>query len=127
MDDFEVREKGFSDDGEDIFLNKTSTKTNQPKRILNMNPDLIEISTPQQLKNGTRMFKCTRTGAHYGSYASGYVRRKVSNGQRSGMLYQLNKTFKPFPDYPSYIKRELLTSEEARLELINRRSLKFKI
>ena len=40
-----------------------------------MNNNLIEITTPLQSKNGTRMFECTRTGAHYGSYASGYVRR----------------------------------------------------
>ena len=70
------------------------------------------------------MFQCTRTGAHYGSYASGYVRRRVSPNSR---FYQLNKTFKPFPDSsPNTIMRERLTSEEARLDLINRRSLKFK-
>ena len=36
-----------------------------------------EITTPRQAKNGTRMFLCERTGARYGSYASGYVRREI--------------------------------------------------
>ena len=88
-----------------------------------MNNNLIEITTPLQQKNGTRMFECTRTGAHYGSYASGYVRRRVNPNSR---FYQLNKTFKPFPDVSNSIMRERLTSEEARLDLINQRSLKFR-
>ena len=88
-----------------------------------MNSDLIEITTTRQHKNGTRMFKCNRTGALYGSYASGYVRRKAKPGSN---FYQLNKTFKPFPDVCDSVKRELLTSEEVRLELINQRSLKFR-
>ena len=88
-----------------------------------MNNNLIEITTPVQSKNGTRMFKCTRTGAIYGRYASGYVRRKTSP---SSQFYQLNKTFKPFPDAPNCIMRERLTSEAGRLDLINQRSSKFK-
>lgn len=88
-----------------------------------MNSNLIEITTPLQAKNGTRMFKCTRTGAIYGSYASGYVRRKTNEDSH---FYQLNKTFKPFPDDSNYIKRERLTTEVARLDLINQRSSKFK-
>jgi len=88
-----------------------------------MNNNLIEITTPTQSKNGTRMFKCIRTGAHYGSYASGYVRRKVNSDSK---FYQLNKTFKPFPDVSNCIMRERLTTEATRLELINQRSLKFR-
>ena len=88
-----------------------------------MNNNLIEITTPLQSKNGTRMFKCTRTGAHYGSYASGYVRRKTNEDSR---FYQLNKTFKPFPDVSNCIMRERLTTEVARLDLINQRSLNFR-
>ena len=88
-----------------------------------MNSNLIEITTPLQTKNGTRMFKCTRTGAIYGSYASGYVRRKTNPDSR---FYQLNKTFKPFPDNSNYIKRERLITESSRLDLINQRSSKFK-
>ena len=74
-----------------------------------MNNNLIEITTPLQSKNGTRMFKCTRTGAHYGSYASGYVRRKVNGSQPSGRFYQLNK-------------KEVVPV----FNLINQRSLKFR-
>tara|TARA_B100001057_G_scaffold500597_1_gene616564 strand:+ start:2136 stop:2759 length:624 start_codon:yes stop_codon:yes gene_type:complete len=88
-----------------------------------MNSNLIEITTPLQTKNGTRMFRCTRTGAIYGSYASGYVRRKTNTDSH---FYQLNKTFKPFPDASNMIKRERLITESARLDLINQRSSKFK-
>ena len=97
-----------------------------------MNNNLIEITTPLQSKNGTRMFKCTRTGAHYGSYASGYVRRKVNGSQPNGRFYQLNKkeTFETFNKQLNMTfnntKRVLINSEEERLDLINQRSLKFK-
>ena len=91
---------------------------------LSMNSDLIDITTPRQLQNGTLMFKCNRTGAIYGSYASGYVRRKASPNSH---FYQLNKTFKPFPDVSNIIKRERLITESARLELINNRSKTFRV
>ena len=97
-----------------------------------MNNNLIEITTPLQSKNGTRMFKCTRTGAHYGSYASGYVRRKVNGSQPNGRFYQLNKkeTFETFNKQLNMTfnntKRVLINSEEERLDLIDQRSLKFK-
>ena len=97
-----------------------------------MNNNLIEITTPIQSKNGTRMFKCTRTGAHYGSYASGYVRRKVNGSQPGGFIYQLNKK-EVVPVFNTALnmtfnntKRVLINSEEERLDLINQRSLKFK-
>ena len=48
-----------------------------------------EITTPRQAKNGTRMFQCFQTGDLYGSYASGYVRRK-SASSNSRRFYQLN-------------------------------------
>ena len=78
MHDLEIRERGFSDDGEDI---KTFSKTtnNKTKRTLSMNSNLIEITTQRQFKNGTRMFRCILSGDLYASYASGYVRRKAAN------------------------------------------------
>ena len=97
-----------------------------------MNSNLIEITTPLQSKNGTRMFKCTRTGAHYGSYASGYVRRKVDGGSSAGHFYQLNKkemveSFNPALNM-SFVgtERVMINTEEERLNLINRRSLNFR-
>ena len=97
-----------------------------------MNNNLIEITTPLQSKNGTRMFKCSRTGAHYGSYASGYVRRKVNGSQPGGFLYQLNKK-EVVPVFNTALnmtfnntRRVLINTEEERLALINQRSLKFK-
>ena len=97
-----------------------------------MNNSLIEITTPLQQKNGTRMFKCTRTGAHYGSYASGYVRRKVNGSQPNGRFYQLNKqeTFQTFNKQLNMTftqtSRVLIDSEKERLDLIKQRSLKFR-
>lgn len=97
-----------------------------------MNNNLIEITTPLQTKNGTRMFKCTRTGAHYGSYASGYVRRKVNGSQPSGRFYQLNKK-EVVPVFNTALnmtfnntQRVMINSETERLNLINQRSLKFR-
>ena len=90
-----------------------------------MNNNLIEITTPIQHKIGTRRFICTRTGAHYGSYASGYVRRKVSPHTKYSRFYQLNKTFKTFPAVSNKVSRELLITESDRLELINKRSQEF--
>ena len=97
-----------------------------------MNSNLIEITTPLQSKNGTRMFKCSRTGAHYGSYTSGYVRRKVNGSQTGGRFYQLNKK-EVVPVFNTALnmtfnntQRVMISTEEERLELINQRSLKFK-
>ena len=97
-----------------------------------MNNNLIEITTALQSKNGTRMFQCTRTGAHYGSYASGYVRRKVNGNQTEGRFYQLNKqeTFQTFNKQLNMAftrtSRVLIDSEADRLDLIKQRSSKFK-
>ena len=97
-----------------------------------MNSNLIEITTPLQSKNGTRMFKCSRTGAHYGSYTSGYVRRKVNGSQTGGRFYQLNKK-EVVPVFNTALnmtfnntQRVMISTEEERLALINQRSLKFK-
>ena len=97
-----------------------------------MNNNLIEITTPLQSKNGTRMFECTRTGAHYGSYASGYVRRKTNGSHNTKRFYQLNKK-KNFPVFNAALnmtfkntQRVMIDTEEERLALINQRSLKFK-
>ena len=97
-----------------------------------MNNNLIEITTPLQSKNGTRMFECTRTGAHYGSYASGYVRRKTNGSHDTKRFYQLNKK-KNFPVFNAALnvtfkntQRIMINTEEERLALINQRSLKFK-
>ena len=87
-----------------------------------MNSDLIEITTTRQHKNGTRMFKCTRTGALYGSYASGYVRRKVKPGSN---FYQLNKKVFYSAEKKAVV-RVMIKSESDRLDLINQRSLKFR-
>jgi hypothetical protein len=87
-----------------------------------MNSDLIEITTTRQHKNGTRMFKCNRTGALYGSYTSGYARRKV---KPNSTFYQLNKKVFYSAEKKAVV-RVMIKSEADRLELINQRSLKFR-
>ena len=42
------------------------------------NKNLVEITTPRQAKNGTRMFYDNVSHCRYGSYASGYVRRSYT-------------------------------------------------
>jgi hypothetical protein len=42
---------------------------------IQLSANLVEITTPRQAKNGTRMFHDFVSGCRYGSYASGYVRR----------------------------------------------------
>tara|TARA_R100000027_G_scaffold22170_1_gene16069 strand:- start:46 stop:753 length:708 start_codon:yes stop_codon:yes gene_type:complete len=119
MDNFEIRELGFSDDGEDL----------KTKRTFNMNSNLNEITTARQLKNGTRMFKCIQTGDLYASYSSGYVRRKAIN---SNMFYQLNKKNvskvfnKQLNRAFNNTKRIMIESEQDRLNLINQRTLNIK-
>ena len=128
MHDLEIRERGFSDDGEDIKV-FSKTVTNKIKRELNMNSNLIEITTQRQLNNGTRMFKCIQTGDLYASYSSGYVRRKSANSDR---FYQLNKknVSKVFNKHLNMefniTKRIMIESEQDRLNLINQRTLNVK-
>ena len=94
-----------------------------------MNSNLTEISTPRQLKNGTRMFKWIQTGDLYASYSSGYVRRKAANSNR---FYQLNKknVTKVFNKQLNMefnvTKRIMIKSEQDRLNLINQRTLNIK-
>tara|TARA_B000000557_G_scaffold259061_1_gene254367 strand:- start:2822 stop:3097 length:276 start_codon:yes stop_codon:yes gene_type:complete len=84
-----------------------------------------EITTPRQAKNGTRAFLCSRTGATYTSYASGYVCRQKSKVHAS---YQLNKKYKIKIDKTSYTstKRVLIPNESDRLALIVKRSQTWK-
>lgn len=42
---------------------------------IQLSVNLVEITTPRQAKNGTRMFHDVASDCCYGSYASGYVRR----------------------------------------------------
>ena len=94
-----------------------------------MNSNLTEITTSRQRKNGTRMFQCISSGDLYGSYSSGYVRRKASNGNR---FYQLNKknVSKVFNKQLNMefniTKRIMIESEKDRLNLINQRTLNIK-
>jgi hypothetical protein len=94
-----------------------------------MNSNLIEITTPRQLKNGTRMFQCIHTGDLYGSYASGYVRRKTAGSDR---FYQLNKQSK-VKVFNKQLNMEFINtnrikieSAQDRLNLINQRTLNMK-
>ena len=41
------------------------------------NPNLVEITTKQQAKNGTRQFWDKKNKVSYISYSSGYVRREI--------------------------------------------------
>lgn len=88
-----------------------------------------EITTPRQSQNGTRMFQCPKTGDLYGSYASGYVRRKNVNGD-SKRFYQLNPVDVTKQTYTlnngtEYVycqyKRIMIPNESDRLALIQRR------
>ena len=92
-----------------------------------METRLVEVTTARQIVNGTRMFRCKRTGVGYGSYASGYVRREVD-----GMLYQLNKrevyevvSFSSLEPYRC-VKRVKIPSERERLLLIEVRSKSYR-
>ena len=63
------------------------------------NPNLVEITTKQQAKNGTRQFWDKKHKVSYISYATGYVRREIKaiytcpyNGSKRKVQdqYQLN-------------------------------------
>ena len=102
-----------------------------------------EITTPQQAENGTRMFLCELTGARYGSYASGYVRREIDvtfpifhpvNGLSYRTIqnqYQLNpRPFVMTKDNKGNNVRvqciELYDYEDERLEMIEKLSSNYK-
>jgi len=86
----------------------------------NLNILNYEISTPKQLMNGTRIFQCPHTGDLYGSYESGYVRRKAKN---SKFFYQLNPTI-PHHNDDSRKVRVMVAKENERLKIISRISNK---
>lgn len=89
-----------------------------------------EITSSRQAKNGTRMFQCPQTGDLYGSYASGYVRRKSASAE-SQRFYQLNpvdvtkqniKLNNGFEYVYHSTKRIMIPNESDRLEIIQRRA-----
>ena len=91
--------------------------------------NLKEITTPRQAKNGTRMFQCPQTGDLYGSYASGYTRRKSASAE-SQRFYQLNpvdvtkqniKLNNGFEYVYHSTKRIMIPNESDRLALIEQR------
>ena len=102
-----------------------------------INKDLIEITTPRQSKNGTRAWKCSRTGALYGSYASGAVRRTPLdfNSQRYLVQTRLNARSLTVLRKEKFNGRTFLTTtskfimiphEADRIALINKRSASYK-
>ena len=103
-----------------------------------------EITTPRQAANGTRMFLCERTGARYGSYASGYVRREIESTLPifhpvKGSIdltirdqYQINpRPFVTIKDNAGNEFRvrsiELYSSESERLERIEKLAANYKL
>jgi hypothetical protein len=100
------------------------------------NKDLIEITTPRQAKNGTRAWKCSRTGALYGSYASGSVRRTPLDFQFGYKTpTRLNKRNVTVLHKDKFNGKTFLTTtskfimiphEEDRIALINHRSASYK-
>lgn len=106
--------------------------------------NLTEITTNNQLKNGTRMFHCIRTNALYGSYSSGYVRREVqytsprfkmtseglvkAGDYNNRMQYPLNKRTKSAAEYEQNGCRTsvMIMDEDERLNLIVKASQNYK-
>ena len=94
-----------------------------------------EITTPRQARNGTRAFLCSRTGATYLSYASGYVRRQKKSYSGRIVHYQLNprnETKKKFTTALNITitytacKRIMIPEEVDRLALIEKRAKSYK-
>lgn len=95
------------------------------------NSNLVEITTPRQAKNGTRMFYDTASKCCYGSYASGYVRRSflVRFSNTIGPA-RLNSTWCMYPMNPratissdSLYKSTtclMISDESDRIALINK-------
>jgi len=93
-----------------------------------LNKDLVEITTPRQAKNGTREWKCSRTGAKYGSYASGSVRRAPYHEEFGyyKTQYRLNPYRKVESNGWTLTKFITIPSEADRIALINRLSASYK-
>ena len=102
---------------------------------IEISSDLQEITTRRQKKNGTRQFFHTPTGAHYISYANGYVRREIrmnytyecfdklrgvtiSPTFSRRLQYQLN----PIIKQGKRTRRVMIPNEKDRIERINRRA-----
>ena len=88
-----------------------------------------EITTPRQKLNGTRSFRCLRTGCLYVSCSSGWVRRRFTNTGHGQPLNKQIITSKKFSYeyegkkfYTSTAKREMIPHEVDRLALIARRA-----
>ena len=93
-----------------------------------INKDLIEITTARQAKNGTRAWKCSRTGALYGSYDSGSVRRTPLDFQFGYKVQtRLNSTHKvELQNGWTQTQFISIPREEDRIALIDRRSASYK-
>ena len=92
------------------------------------NKDLIETTTARQAKNGTREWKCSRTGASYGSYSSGAVRRTPLDFEFGCQVqYRLNPTRKVKLDN-GWTQTQFISiqSEADRIALIDRLSASYK-
>ena len=89
-----------------------------------------EITTPRQAKNGTRAFKCNRTGYTYTSYSSGYVRRQRAKYYTPTVLNKREKQnvcYNMFGKqiFANVLKCIMIDSESERLALIEKRSQTF--
>ena len=89
-----------------------------------------EITTPRQAKNGTRAFKCNRTGYTYTSYSSGYVRRQRAKYYTPTVLNKREKQNVCYNMFGKQIFANVLgcimiDTEDERLALIEKRSQTF--
>lgn len=75
----------------------------------------VEVTTPRQRKNGTRVWRDPMTNCQYASYPSGYVRRIVKGFFQSQVMYPLNKRYWG-DDLP--ITYVLIHDEEEREDLM---------
>ena len=87
-----------------------------------------EITTPRQKLNGTRSFRCLRTGCLYVSHSSGWVRRRFTNTNYGHPLNKQIITSKELYEYKGKkfytctAKREMIPHEVDRLALIAQRA-----
>ena len=93
-----------------------------------LNKDLIEITTARQAKNGTREWKCSRTGALYGSYASGSVRRTPLDFQSGYKTQTRLNSIRKVKHQNGWTQTQFIyiPREEDRIALIDRRSASYK-
>ena len=93
-----------------------------------LNKDLIEITTASQAKNGTRAWKCSRTGALYGSYASGSFRRTPLDFQFGYKTPTRLNSVRKVKHQSGWTQTQFISipREEDRIALIDRRSASYK-